>query len=286
MAGSVARDNKRYTFVATQVVPLTESLPLFRKHLAMLLAAVAIAAAVSAAWLVGLDAVERTEFRELVSEARAEQPITSEDADVLRIMSRVNGRLKGITVQPEPFQAEVSGIPVSSSHDQLHNPAGACASYSHVLAKSLMTAGYQVRKVGLSKGSQMAIHHVVEVKVGNHWVLLDALYNLAFRAPDGHLASAAEVSRDWPWFKRQVPGDYSPDYDYSGFYYTNWDRIPLIGSIVRASPPLGIWLRDQGVSVRFWFFNTYRWGAGLAAIISITAWWLRRHLLHSSPVTV
>ena len=56
---------------------------------------------------------------------------------------------------------------------------------------ALQTAGYPIRKVGLSKGSQRGIHHVLETYVDGHWVLLDGLSNLSFRHPDGSPASGA-----------------------------------------------------------------------------------------------
>ena len=128
-------------------------------------------------------------------------------------------------------------------------------------------------------GGERAIHHVIEARLGGAWVLLDAYYNLAFRTPAGTLASAAEVSRHWPHFRTQVPADYNPDYDYSGYYYTNWERVPLVGRLVRSSPGLAEWLHAQGVSVRFWFFNTFRWEAGLSLLASAGFWGAGRWLL-------
>ncbi|MDB6139314.1 MAG: hypothetical protein JWO94_2386, partial [Verrucomicrobiaceae bacterium] len=49
-----------------------------------------------------------------------------------------------------------------SPGDHLQHPGGACASYSTVLAKTLQTAGFEIRKVGLSSGGTKAIHHVIE----------------------------------------------------------------------------------------------------------------------------
>lgn len=226
-------------------------------------------------WAGVLDRMEQREFDQLVTEARstAPQQAPGTDADVLCLMNRVNGLLKGIHVHPSA--GIDSSIPMTPSDEHLHNPIGACASYSHVLAKTLMTAGYQVRKVGLAKNSKRAIHHVIEVRRDDHWVLLDAFYNLAFRRRDGKLASAEEVSHDWKWFQQQVPSGYNPDYDYSSFYYTNWERVPVIGWLVRVSPWLGAKLKASGVSVRFWFFNTYRWIAGIAFATLMVAWWGR-----------
>ena len=255
-----------------------------QRCLRIVLTAVAAVALLAALWAGVLDRIEQREFDQLVSDTRAAAPQSSPgtDDDVLRLMNRVNGLLKGIHVNQTEHSD--STIPMTSSDEHLHNPIGACASYSHVLAKTLMSTGYEVRKVGLAKDSRRAIHHVIEVRRGDHWVLLDAFYDLAFRRRDGQLASAEDVSRDWDWFRRQIPSGYNADYDYSEFYYTNWGRLPVLGWLIRAWPWLEAKLNASGVSVRFWFFNTYRWIAGLAAFTSLVAWWLRSRLrCNSTP---
>lgn len=228
-----------------------------------------------------LDQIEQREFVEIVAEAEATVPNLKHPSteEALTIMSNVNGRLKGIRIEAKPPSPEDNKLKFTSSHENLHNPVGACASYTQVLAKSLMTAGYQVRKVGLAQGDKRAIHHVLEVREGQSWVLMDAFYNLAFRARDGHLASAEEVSQDWLWFQKQVPADYDPSFNYKQFYYTNWDRIPILGWIIRSSPALSQYLYQRGISLRYLFFNTYKWAASGCAILAIGCWFARRRLL-------
>lgn len=239
------------------------------------LLALAVAALAASVALLVADRLEQREFDSLVQRAQATRPglPRPSDADVLHLMHTVHNQLQGTPLHPS--SSLNSRLNITSSHEQLANPSGMCASYSHVLAKALMTAGYQVRKVGLAKNGKRAIHHVIEARQGSSWTLLDAYYDLAYRAPDGHLASAADVSRHWTTYRRQVPAGYNPDFDYSSFYYTNWDRIPVVGWIVRASPPLASWLHERGISIRFWFFNTYRWQAGLCAALGILCLALR-----------
>lgn len=241
------------------------------------LRAVAIAAIGGAVALSVMDRQELKEFEALVKEARGDDPPAESEGDVLSIMSTVNSKLKRIHLPAQAPAGETTDVSIRSSHDHLQSPTGACASYSHVLAKALMTAGYDVRKVGLGKDGKLAIHHVIEVRIGPSWALLDAFYNQAFRTKDGHLAGAGSVHSDWNWYRQQVAGDYDQRFDYSTYYYTNWARIPVIGWVVKSWPSLHAWLHGHRVSVRFWFFNTFRWFAFLCLLLAITsAWALRR----------
>ena len=147
----------------------------------------------------------------------------------------------------------------------LNNPSGACASCTTVLARALVGAGYPVRKVGLEKDGQRALHHVLETQAGGRWILMDAIHGLAFRRPDGHLASAAEVSRDWTHYRNQTPPGYPAAYDYSGYYYTNWEHIPGAEALLDAVPALRTWLHERRVSLRLLFMDVHRWALGLAS---------------------
>lgn len=235
-----------------------------------------------------LDRQEQKAFDVLVAQAQAAAPavVCPSEEDVLNIMSAVHAHLRNAPAgSTHPFSSINSRLHLTSSYEQLSNPFGRCASYSHVLAKALMTAGYSVRKVGLAKGSTKAIHHVIEVRLNRSWAVLDAIYNLSFRTPQGRLASAAEVSRDWEFFRHQVPPGYKADFDYRSFYYTNWDRLPLIGWVVRSQPALESWLHSHGISLRFWVFNTYRWEAALCFVLGLVSGLLPRCFARSRPVS-
>jgi hypothetical protein len=185
------------------------------------------------------------------------------EQNVLLIMHKVHAVVDGRHRQVADVGHPEPGI-LWSSDEHLTEPSGACASYTQVLAKTLQTAGYPIRKVGLSKGDRRGIHHVLETKVEGHWAVLDGLSNLAFRRPDGHLASAADVHADWAHYRIQAPPDYNPDYDYSTFYYTNWSKVPVIGAVVLAITPLHAWLEARGVSLWFLLLDVNQWFAGLA----------------------
>lgn len=207
-------------------------------------------------------------------------PHTEENA--VRIMDKVH------TIMDERYgQIADVGHPepglLWSSDEHLIEPSGACASYTQVLAKALQTGGYPIRKVGLSKGSQRGIHHVLETYIEGRWVLMDALSNLAFRRSDGRIASAAEVHADWERYRAQTPPGYNPDYDYSIYYYTNWKKVPVVGGMVEAIPPLHNWLQASGVSLWFLLLDIYQWFAGFsftgaALLILVRLWPKMRYL--------
>src|SRR6188768_3890983 len=132
------------------------------------------------------------------------------EANILLIMRKVNAVVNGRFGQIADVGHPEPGL-LWSSDEHLTEPSGACASYTQVLAKTLETMDYPIRKVGLSKGSQRGIHHVLETYVEGHWVLMDGLSNLAFRREDGHLASAADVHANWEYYRSQTPPGYNPD---------------------------------------------------------------------------
>ena len=163
-----------------------------------------------------------------------------------------------------------------SAGDHMNRPAGACASYVTVLAKAMQTAGFPIRKVGLVKNGLVAYHHVLEAKVNNRWVVLDAAFDQSFRRPDGKLASAADVQQDWLYYRTQIMPGYYPEYDYSGFYYTNWNRIPGAETLLGWFPEARTWLHIHGISIRFWFLNIHAWliglGLGGAVVLTLLRW--------------
>ena len=238
-----------------------------------------------AGWYVGKEALEMMEFRAWIKEVQS-IPLASpvplagpQETFALKMMSVANGRLhklldNGLPSSPEP-------ISFKSSSEQLHDPSGACASFSHVLAKCLLTEGIEVRKVGLMRGQVKAVHHVIEAKLDGRWALMDAVFNQVFRAPDGHLVDAREVGQNWAFYSQQVSADYNRSYDYSGFYHTNWDRIPLVGWVVKRIPGLEAELERRNVSVRFWFFNINRWLAGASFLVGAVLWWWGRRAVAS-----
>ncbi len=179
-------------------------------------------------------------------------------------------------------EVDVENPMLCTPGEHLDHPSGACASYSTVLAKTLVEAGFEVRKVGLGKDGQKAVHHVLETRVDGQWALMDPSFDLEFKRADGHLASAREVSAAWPFYRRQLPANYPSAYDYKEFYYTNWERIPGATLVFKWWPQLPAWLRDQEVSLRFYFLNVWSWSAILWGVLAGSLL-MGRALLHMLP---
>lgn len=201
-----------------------------------------------------------------VEEARDVSP----EARALSIMDAVHGMLK-----PRLRFASGGGplrLPgMQSTDSESAMPAGYCGSFAHVLARSLQRAGFEV-KIGQTLASGTWGGHIVVVAlIDGRWVILDPLYNVAFRDPSGRLLGFDEIHRDWETVKSQCPPGYDFSYNYEGIRFTNWRGLPVDW--------LGSWTRD--VSVRTWFLNMYwAWcivsGGCLMVILAIHAWLARR----------
>ena len=207
---------------------------------------------------------EDRQFEKLVVNAfhspDAAHGVVTSQANAVLLLHHVH---QVVSVNTERMGADrsMAGQIFWSPGDHLRHPGGACASYSTVLAKALQTAGFTVRKVGLSSHGTKAIHHVVEALADGHWVLMDAAFDLSFNGPHGLKASARDVASQWATYRQQTPPNYPSLYDYSGFYYTNWDRIPGAWLAFKLCPELKVWMDAHEVSLRFVFLNIWNWVA-------------------------
>ena len=62
---------------------------------------------------------------------------------------------------------------------------------------------------------------------------MDPLFLLTFTNPKGEWASFTEVHNNWPYYKNQIQSNYNYNYNYNyqGIRYTNWSKVPVLGSI-------------------------------------------------------
>lgn len=106
---------------------------------------------------------------------------------------------------------------------------GACGSYALVLARLIKELGYEVRMVQMKVNGEFGGHIIVETQIENdNWIVLDPIYDLYFKRPDGKLASFDDVHSDWNFYKQRVPANYDLSYNYEASRYTNWDKIPVL----------------------------------------------------------
>lgn len=172
------------------------------------------------------------------------------------------------------------GMLFRSGDMQLVDGRDGCGAFSHVLGRLLQQAGYEFRIVQMACDVAPICHILVEARAGGKWIVLDPLYNLAFRNRDGSYASADEISEDWAWFGAQVPPGYDPLFRYQAWQYTNWDKIPVVMPAVK-------WILDRipglnadGISLRALVLNLYRTYAYAALfawilLVAATVWLFR-----------
>ncbi len=135
----------------------------------------------------------------------------------------------------------------------------ACGSYSVVLCRILQNLHYNTRLLQMKVRDNQACHTVLEVQSSTGWVVLDPLYNLYFKRPDGRLASFDDVSHSWDsFYHAQAPANYNTRYDYAGARYTNWNSFPVVMPLLKRI--LGIFMEKERLahfSLRVYFVKKY-----------------------------
>jgi hypothetical protein len=154
----------------------------------------------------------------------------------------------------------------SSFESSVINPAtfdlmttsGMCGSYSRVLARTLVSNDVTVRFAQMEVNGVFGGHIIIEAKVGRDWVVLDPMYDLYFKRPDGKMASFADVQNNWAYYRQQLPPNYNMAYRYEGVRYTNWNKIPIILPVVKQVLYLFIGKeRTNDLSLRTYFLRPY-----------------------------
>lgn len=112
---------------------------------------------------------------------------------------------------------------------------GACGSYSTVLARILKSAGFTVRIAQMYVNGIPGGHMVVEAKKRSEWIVLDPTLQQYFKKPNGVLASFSDVQQNWAYYKTQTRSNYTTTYRYEKVRYTNWDKYPTMGKLVKTT---------------------------------------------------
>jgi hypothetical protein len=108
---------------------------------------------------------------------------------------------------------------------------GACGGNTLVLAQILNGMDYEVRPAQMKVNGVYGGHIVLEVKINNQWAVLDPMFNLAFTKTDGSLAGFKEVGANWAAYSAQAPAGYDPAFRFEDVRYTNWNKLPVLGSV-------------------------------------------------------
>jgi hypothetical protein len=188
---------------------------------------------VSIWWLMSLSGYEDRLFQWLV--AKTVTPAMSQEAKALALMHRTHELVgPNAKVFSERPRESFRGGLLLSADVMLQEGYGWCGAFTLVLARALREAGFDVRLAQMKVGDQWGGHILLEAKVDDRWVALDAAYDHAFRRPDGRLASFADISHHWDEYKVQVPPGYAAEYDYDDVRYANWNKIPVAGPAAKA----------------------------------------------------
>jgi hypothetical protein len=114
--------------------------------------------------------------------------------------------------------------------------AGACGGFSKVFARALKASGYTTRIGQMKVNGSYGGHILLETYIPSlhKWVVMDPLFLLIFTNPKGDWASFNEVHDNWNYYKKQIyyNYNYNYNYNYAGIRYTNWSKVPVIGSLL------------------------------------------------------
>jgi len=208
----------------------------------------------------------------------------SDEQRVLALVSRVHELMLPRKIlynrrgAPKPnLEIDPVNLFLFDTLNELNTGLGGCGGFTNVAARVLESAGYEMR-VGqmLCRGSTGACHVFVEARISGKWAILDPLFNISFRSPDGHLASFAEVSRAWGMYQRQVPqgtGEAAFPIDLYNFYaarYTNWDKVPVLMPAIKVL--LGAFTDADEISLRTYVMSRNRLWVAMLGLINFV--WL------------
>jgi len=160
----------------------------------------------------------------LVKSLRLVYQLESSRAEVFKDYS-VNG-IKAQVIQPVTYD--------------LMTGKQACGGFSYVLGRLLKELNTNVRFAQMKVDGLFGGHILIEAETPDGWVVLDPLFDISFRKPNGKLASFADVKGDWNYYKQQLPPGYVMDYSYDDVQYTNWDKIPIIMPMLRSALTIAI----------------------------------------------
>lgn len=150
---------------------------------------------------------------------------------------------------------------------------GACGSYSIVLGSILQDLGFKIRFAQMKVGDVWGGHILIEAKTSKGWIILDPSFNLAFRKPDGSLASFVDVKNNWKYYQHQLPQDYVREYAYEDVRYTNWQKIPIVMPAIKKM--LGATIGKQpteDLSIRVFFIRKFKFLGYIAFCLYLFSW--------------
>jgi hypothetical protein len=109
-----------------------------------------------------------------------------------------------------------------------------CGTATNAFVNLAQSSGLHARRLLLLDQYGSSKHVVVEVLIGDRWVVVDPSYHFVLRLPDGHFPTRTEL-KDPAIFRaatQSIP-NYSTAYTYESTEHIRLQRIPWIGGYLR-----------------------------------------------------
>ena len=235
------------------------------------------------------DLYERDLFSAIVTKIKSDLKTNNKDTFLLRSLAmayELQHNRQNIFGEQNIVGTDNNSILHSATED-LMAAKGSCGSYSLVLARILKSNACEVRIGQMKVNNIYGGHIVVETKINNRWIVVDPMYNVYFKNPDGSLASFKEVNQNWPYFSKQLPPGYPSSYKFEDIRYTNWDKIPILSTLTKKTINIVIGkeaadtfsLRPKIIRAHHFLFIGLTWVYGLLTLLIIWKFWKRRKAL-------
>jgi hypothetical protein len=176
-------------------------------------------------------------FQNIVRVSRLETASKSDTVFITHLMRNINKMMRDRNdIFKNTEQLSFKASVIQSVDADLMYGAGACGGFSKVFARALKTAGYTTRIGQMKVNGNYGGHILLETYLPSlqKWVVMDPLFLLVFTNPKGEWASFNDVHENWSYYKKQIITNYNYNYNYNyaGIRYTNWSKVPVLGSIV------------------------------------------------------
>jgi hypothetical protein len=109
-----------------------------------------------------------------------------------------------------------------------------CGTATNAFVNLAQSSGLRARRLLLLDSSGLSKHVVVEVLIGDRWVVVDPSFHFILRLPDGNFPNRTEL-KDPAIFRaatQSIP-NYPAAYTYESTVHVRLRRIPLIGRYLR-----------------------------------------------------
>jgi hypothetical protein len=185
-----------------------------------------------------------------------------------------------VSSSTEDYAASLTG--------DLMTAQGACGSYSKVMVKLAQELNFECRIGQMKVNGSYGGHIVPEIKTSKGWIVLDPMFDLRFINKKGESASFQEVSKNWDYYKQQVPANYNHDYRYEDVRYTNWEKIPVLMPLTKKVIDLSIGEKQaNNICLRVEFLSIYNvYSFLLLLIIAPLSFYLFTQIVRNRHVTI